>query len=179
MRWFWIDRFTEFVSGQRATALKSVSLSEEAVDLYAPGRTYLPTSLVIEGLAQTAGLLVSQTSDFLDRVVLAKVQSSKFYFRAYPGDTLTYRVQIERQDPVGAFAVGTSHRGDELHAEIRLMFAILQDERFENVQLFEPGELCRMCRMLRLFEVGVHEDGSPVQVPKHMLDAELALLLQD
>lgn len=35
MRWFWIDRFTEFVSGKHATAVKNVSLVEEVVDGYA------------------------------------------------------------------------------------------------------------------------------------------------
>ena len=178
MRWFWIDRFTEFVSGKHASALKSVSLSEEAVDEYAPGRTYLPSTLIIEGVAQTGGLLVGQASDFLDRVVLAKVQSSKFYFEAYPGDTLSYSVEIERQDSDGAFVHGTSHLGDRLQAEFRLMFAKLQDERFERVELFEPASLCRMCRLLRMFEVGVNEDGSPIKVPSHMVEAEKALLLQ-
>jgi 3-hydroxyacyl-[acyl-carrier-protein] dehydratase len=177
MRWFWMDRFTEFVSGSHAAGVKGVTLSEEAVDEYAPGKPFLPQSLVIEGLAQAGGLLVAQQSDFLDRVVLAKVQKSKFYFDAYPGDLLTYRVELENFSQVGAFVVGTSHRGDELHAEIKLIFSILDDERFENVELFEPAELCRMCRVLRLFEVGVNQDGTPVRVPPHMIAAEKALLL--
>ena len=177
MRWYWIDQFTEFVSGSHAVARKSVSLSEEVVDGYAPGRTFLPASLIIEELAQTGGLLVGQKSDFLDRVVLAKVQSNKFYFEAYPGETLTYRVEILNMDQESAFISGTSHRGDELQAEVNLMFAKLRDERFENVELFEPAAFCRMIRMLRLFEVAVNQDGSPINVPKHMVDAETALLL--
>ncbi len=179
MRWFLIDRFTTFVTGQHATAVKSVTLSEDAVDEYAPGRTYMPNSLVIEGLAQTAGLLIGQPSGFLDRVVLAKIQSSKFHFDAYPGDTLTYHIEIERNDGEGWFVSGTSHCGDRLQAEIKLMFVILKDDdRFQNVELFEPAALCRMCRLLRLFEVGVHPDGSHVEVPPHMVAAEKALLLQ-
>ena len=58
------------------------------------------------------------------------------------------------------------------------MFAILDDDRFENVELFEPAALCRMCRLLRMFEVGVNEDGTPIKVPQHMVEAEKALLLQ-
>lgn len=134
--------------------------------------------MTIEGLAQTGGLLVGQQSDFLDRVVLAKVQKSKFYCEAYPGDTLTYRVDIDSNNPDGAFISGTSHLGDKLQAEIQLIFSILNDERFEKVELFEPAELCRMCRILKLFDVGVYEDGTPVRIPKHMLDAEKAGLLQ-
>ncbi len=177
MRWFWIDRFTEFVSGSHAVGLKGVSLSEEVVDEYAPGKPYLPHSLIIEGLAQAGGLLVAQQSDFLDRVVLAKVQKSKFYFEAYPGDLLTYRVEMENFSQIGAFVTGTSHLGDQLQGEIKLIFSILDDERFENVELFEPAELCRMCRLLGVFGVGVNPDGTPIQVPPHMVAAEKALLL--
>lgn len=176
MRWFWIDRFTEFVSGQSAVAVKSVSLSEEPVDEYAPGRTYFPSSLIIEGLAQTGGLLLSQVSDFKDRVVLAKISSSKFYCEAYPGDTLTYRVAMQNQLANGAIVQGTSHIGDKLQGEIELMFASLDDARFENVELFEPAQFCRMVRILRLFDVGVNPDGSPIHIPEHMLEAELAYL---
>ena len=176
MRWFWIDRFTELVSGKSAVAVKNVSLSEEVIDDYAPGRTFFPSSLIIEGLAQTGGLLVGQMSDFNDRVVLAKISKCKFYREAYPGETLTYRVKIDNQEGIGAMVQGTSHIGDELQCEIELMFASLDDERFENVELFEPAQFCRMIRMLRLFEVGVDTDGKPVKVPAHMVAAEKALL---
>ena len=157
-------------------AVKNVSLSEEVIDDYAPGRTFFPSSLIIEGLAQTGGLLVGQMSDFNDRVVLAKISKCKFYREAYPGETLTYRVKIDNQEGIGAMVQGTSHIGDELQCEIELMFASLDDERFENVELFEPAQFCRMIRMLRLFEVGVDTDGNPLKVPVHMVAAEKALL---
>ena len=176
MRWFWVDRFTEFVSGESATSVKNVSLSEEVVDEYAPGRTYFPSSLIVEGLAQTGGLLLGQMSDFEDRVVLAKISKSKFYCEAYPGDKLTYRITLGPQEGIGAVATGTSHIGDKLQAEIELMFAKLDDERFKNVELFEPAEFCRMVRLLRVFEVGVNPDGTPIEVPQHMIEAEKAFL---
>jgi 3-hydroxyacyl-[acyl-carrier-protein] dehydratase len=176
MRWLWIDRYTEFISGKSATAIKCVSLSEEVLDEYAPGRTFLPTSVIIEGLAQAGGLLVGQLTDFTARVVLAKISSSKFYFEAYPGDTLTYHVEITNQDGIGTMVDGTSHVGGKLHAEISLMFATLDDARFENVELFEASEFCRMIRLMRTFEVGVNQDGTPIKVPPHMVEAEKAFL---
>lgn len=172
MRWFWVDRFTEFVSGQSATGIKAVSQAEEPVEEYAPGRTYFPSSLIVEGLAQTGGLLLGQLSDFQDRIVLAKVSKCKFYCDAYPGDTLTYKVTLGNQGGIGSVATGTSHIGDKLQAEIELFFAKLDDERFNNVELFEPAEFCRMIRLLRIFEVGVNPDGTPIKVPEHMLEAE-------
>ena len=172
MRWFWIDHFTEFVSGQRAAAVKCVTLSEEAVDEYAPGRTYLPAPLIIEGIAQAGGLLLGQLSDFTDRIVLAKVASAAFHFEAFPGDSLTYQVEIMNRDPMGAVVQATSEIAGRRQADVSLMFAALQNDRFGQVELFEPAQFCRMLRLLRLFEVGVNPDGSPVKVPDHMIQAE-------
>lgn len=174
MRWFWIDRFTKFVVGQEAVAVKAVNLSEEPVDEYAPGRTFLPSSLIIEGMAQTGGLLLGQLSDFRDRIVLAKVAIAEFSREAEPGDTITFHAQLQQQDGIGAMINGTTEIGGQPHGRIDLMFARLEDERFKDVELFEPAEFCRMIRLLRLFEVAVHPDGRPIKVPQHMVEAEKA-----
>lgn len=178
MRWFWIDRFTEFVSGKYATAVKNVSLADEVTDEYAPGRPLYPSSMIIEGMAQSGGLLLDQMHGFSGRVVLAKVIKAEFFAEAMPGDRLDLRVDIDVIQDGGAFVKGTVHRGDQLQANIDLMFAILgtNDQRFAKVQLFEPADFCRMIRLLRTFQVGVNEDGTPIKVPQHMLDAEKAYL---
>lgn len=176
MRWFWIDQFTQFVSGQFAEAIKCVTLSEEVVDEYSPGRTYLPASVVIEGLAQTGGILVGQLSDFKARIVLAKIIESQFFFEVYPGDRLHYRMEIHNQEGIGTIVNGTSHLNEKLHAKVSLMFASLTDDRFQDLELFEPAEFCRMLRLMRLFEVGMDAEGNPIQVPSHMIEAEKAYL---
>jgi 3-hydroxyacyl-[acyl-carrier-protein] dehydratase len=176
MRWFWIDRFTEFVSGKYARAVKAVSLSEEVVDEYAPGATFLPSSLLIEGTAQCGGLLVAQLSDFRNRTVLAKVGNAKFHREVYPGSVVEFFVELTSLQPNGAFVSATIKHGDAPVAELDLMFAFLNDERFENVTLFEPAALCRMCRLMKLFDVGRYEDGRPIEVPQYMRDAEIAEL---
>ncbi len=173
MRWFWIDRFEEFVAGSHAVAVKAVSLSEEPVDDYSPGRPYYPASLIVEGLAQTGGLLIAQMSDFHSRVVLAKVSKSTFNFQACPGDKLVLKMVIENMQESGGIAKGTVHVGEALLCEADITFAFL-DDRFEGVQLFEPATFCRTLRCLRLFDVGVDQEGNPVQVPQFMLDAERA-----
>ena len=177
MRWFWIDRFSEFVSGKYATAVKCVSLADEVTDDYSPGRPYYPSSMIVEGMAQAGGLLIDQLNDFTGRVVLAKIQSSEFFFEALPGDQLDFRVELEDNLDVGSMVKGTVHRNGELQANINLIFAVLNDERFDKVQLFEPAEFCRMIRLLKLFEVGVNQDGTPIEVPQHMIEAEKFWLL--
>ena len=94
MRWFWIDRFTEFVRGRKATAVKSVSLAEEHLHDHFPGAALMPTTLIIEGMAQTGGILAADALAFKKQVVLAKVASAEFLFDVVPGDTLEYRAEL-------------------------------------------------------------------------------------
>lgn len=176
MRWFWIDRFTEFVSGKYARAVKCVSLTEEAVDEYCPGYPCLPSSVVIEGMAQTGGLLVGQLSDFRERVVLAKIGHCKFVDIPRPGQRLHFLAEITNLQPNGAYVVGRIERDGDLFCEMELMFAFLDDDKFAKVEQFEPAAFLRMLRLLRLFDVAVTESGEPVRIPPHMLEAEKTLL---
>ncbi|MDA1050157.1 MAG: beta-hydroxyacyl-ACP dehydratase [Planctomycetota bacterium] len=171
MRWFWIDRFVEFESGRRAVATKNISLVEEQMDEYGPWLPVMPASLVIEGLAQTGGLLVGEHNAFQERVVLAKIGKAVFHRPALAGDTLTYTTVVENMQADGAICQGTSHINGQLHAEIDLVFAHL-DDRFLGVDQFEPADFLRMLRLYRLYEVGRTKDEGPLKIPDHLLQAE-------
>ena len=173
MRWFWIDRFVEFESGRRATAIKNISLVEEQMDEYLPGCPVMPASLIVEGLAQTGGILVGEHNQFRERVVLAKVARATFHQPAVPGDTLRYTVTADDIRDTGAICHGTSHCDDRLQAEVELVFAHL-DDRFQGVDLFQPTDLLRTLRVWRVFEVGRDAKGRPLTIPPHLLDAEVA-----
>ncbi len=175
MRWFWIDRFDKFVVGQEAVTIKNVTLAEEPLDDYLPGFPHYPHSLIIEGMAQTGGLLLAQIEEFQQRVVLAKVSKAEFFRTAGPGDQLRLTARLLSLQPDGAIVEGSVQVNDEPQAELELTFAIL-DETFGEEAFFIPQELCRVLRALKLFEVGVHQDGSPIKIPQYMLDAEQAEL---
>jgi len=172
MRWFWIDRFETFDVGREAVTLKNVTLSEEPIDDYLPGIPHYPHSLMIEGMAQTGGLLISQMKEFHQRVVLAKISKAEFLDIARPGDQLRLRAVILSLKDDGAIVHGTIQVGGRTIADMELTFAIL-DETFGEESFFMPGDLCRILRSLRLFAVGRHSDGSPISVPEYMLQAEL------
>lgn len=171
MRWFWIDRFVEFVRGQRAVALKCIALTEEQIDNYTPIYPLMPNSLIVEGMAQTGGLLVGEMGEFKNRVVLAKLSKAVFYRPATPGNTLRYTATVQSAQPDGAIVATTSHLGDELQAEAEMWFAFL-DERFPGKTLFEPVDLLRMLQVFYLFEVATLPDGTPIGPPEWMLEAE-------
>ncbi len=172
MRWFWIDRFTEFVSGEKASAVKCVSLVEEYVDEYFPGSPMMTPSFVLEGFAQCGGILVGQQNDFLERVVLAKVAKAKFEFYARPGDQLTYSVRLEAMQADGGLVSATSHVDGRLQAEAELTFAHVDLSVRGPGSFFVPSDFLRMLRIFRLFDVGVNPNGEPIQIPQHLLDEE-------
>ncbi len=171
MRWFWIDRFIEFESGRRAAAEKAITLAEEQLDDYIPGFPVMPASLIVEGFAQTGGLLIGEHFEFRERVVLAKVGKAKFFREARPGEVLTYEVEAEYIAPDGSGIRGTGRIGDEPFCEVDLLFAHL-DGRFEGVDLFYPADFLCILRLFGLYDVGRKADGTRLEVPQHLLDAE-------
>ena len=123
MRWIWIDKFTEFHSGQRAVAVKNVTLAEEHLHDHFPGFPVMPECLMIEAMAQTAGILVGEAKKFQEKVVLAKIKKCVFFDYVKPGDTLKIEAKIESIAPEAAGTTGKITRQDKLIAEIDLMFS--------------------------------------------------------
>jgi 3-hydroxyacyl-[acyl-carrier-protein] dehydratase len=171
MRWYWIDRFTEFVRDKRAKAIKNVTFGEEPVDDYSPGYPHYPHSLMIEGMAQTGGLLVSEPGGFLTKTVLAKVSKAVFHRLVMPGDTIEFEAVLQDKQPTGAVIEGTIRVGQEIVAELELWFAFL-DSRFGESALFPAEDLLQTLRVLKMFDVAVDQNGNKIGPPAHMLEAE-------
>jgi 3-hydroxyacyl-[acyl-carrier-protein] dehydratase len=91
-------------------------------DLY-PDFPIYPHSLIVEGMAQTAGILVGEAGGFAEKVILAKIGRATFHQLVRPGDTLVFTAKIEQFSEQGASASGTVTTGDRLVAEIELMFS--------------------------------------------------------
>ena len=163
MRWFWLDRFTEFVSGSHATAEKCVSLSEDHLHDHWPYYPVMPNSLVAEGMAQCGGLLVSEIYKFSELVVLAKFAKCTFEGEARPGETLRYRATIEQVKDFGASVNVVGHIGDRPFSEAEIFFARFDADSTEQTrgrQLFNPADLLKWLRVVGVFDVGVRPDGT-------------------
>lgn len=134
MRWIWVDRFVELRSGKSARAVKAISLAEDHLhDLY-PGFPIMPHSLVIEGLAQTGGILVGEANEFREKVILAKIPRVRFEGFAVPGDLLTYEATLTELRPEGAIVAARAWRNDEPFAEAEIVFAHLDQSRGGDAQ---------------------------------------------
>ena len=123
MRWIWIDKFVEFESGRRAVAVKNVTLAEEHLHDHFPSFPIMPECLMIEAMAQTAGILVGQARDFQEKVVLAKISKVVFFDFVRPGDSIRLEAQIDMIALEAASTKGRITRGDQLIAEIDLLFS--------------------------------------------------------
>jgi 3-hydroxyacyl-[acyl-carrier-protein] dehydratase len=123
MRWIWIDRFLEFVPGKRAKAVKNVSLAEEYLHDHWSPFPIMPASLMIEGMAQTAGILVGQARGFKEKVILAKIAKAEFTDIAVPGDQLVYEAEIQSLSAEAAATVGKVYKNGEPFGQIDLMFS--------------------------------------------------------
>lgn len=123
MRWIWIDKFVEFKSGESAVAVKNVTLAEDHLHDHFPGFPVMPECLIIEGMAQTAGILVGEARKFEEKVILAKVKKAVFHDYVRPGDTLKLAAKIESIAPEAASTTGIVTCNEKTVAEIDLMFS--------------------------------------------------------
>lgn len=123
MRWIWFDRFEEFVPGERAVSVKNVTLAEDHLHDHFPGFPVQPASLMIEGMAQTAGILVGQARDFAEKVILAKVKRAVFHRLVRPGQQIRFVAQLEQITDAAATTRGEIRCGDELVGEVDLVFS--------------------------------------------------------
>jgi len=108
----WIDRIVELVPRERLVAIKHVSLAEDHLHDHFPAQgarppmPVMPGSLIIEGMAQTAGILVGHAESFREKVILAKVTRAELLDDARPGHTLRYIATIENLTKQGASTRG-------------------------------------------------------------------------
>ncbi len=134
MRWIWIDRFLDFQSGRSARAVKNLSLAEDHFADHFPGYPVMPACLMLEGLAQTGGILVGEVNDYREKVVLAKVPQARFHRDVLAGEQIVYEVELLHLRPEGAAVKGRITSDGALVAEAEIFFAHLDQAR--SRQLF-------------------------------------------
>lgn len=133
MRWIWIDKFVAFEPGKSATAVKNLSAAEDHFADHLPGFPVMPAPLILEGLAQTGGILAGHARGFREKVVLAKVPKARFPREAMPGETLEYYAEIQDLRDEGALVAGRVTSDGDLIAEAEIFFAHLDNARAQQL----------------------------------------------
>ncbi len=94
-----IDRVEEVVSGKRAIGIKNVTANEPHFEGHFPDKPIMPGVLIVEAMAQTAGVLVVETLGMIDQGLLVyfmTLDKTRFRKLVEPGDVLELHVKILR-----------------------------------------------------------------------------------
>jgi 3-hydroxyacyl-[acyl-carrier-protein] dehydratase len=95
-----VDRVLEFVPGKRITALKNVTFNEPFFTGHFPHRPVMPGVIVIEALAQAAGILALRTVGVIPnentRFYFVAIDKARFRKPVEPGDQIVLKVAVGR-----------------------------------------------------------------------------------
>jgi 3-hydroxyacyl-[acyl-carrier-protein] dehydratase len=90
-----VDKVVEIEPGKKTVAVKNVTANEPFFQGHFPGNPIMPGVLIVEALAQTAGIAVAIQEESRDKLgVFAGIESMKFKKQVVPGDTLTLEAEI-------------------------------------------------------------------------------------
>lgn len=97
-----VDRVLDYEAGQWLTAVKNITANEPFFSGHFPTYPVMPGVLIIEALAQTAGILTQlttgdvHTGEVEDLHFLAGVNNARFKAMVKPGDQLTLHCKLMR-----------------------------------------------------------------------------------
>jgi 3-hydroxyacyl-[acyl-carrier-protein] dehydratase len=95
-----IDRVLEVVAGQSIRALKNVTVNEPFFPGHFPTRPVMPGVLIIEAMAQSAGILTFVTEGVVpepdDRFYFVGIDKARFRKPVEPGDQLILNAVLVR-----------------------------------------------------------------------------------
>jgi 3-hydroxyacyl-[acyl-carrier-protein] dehydratase len=95
-----VDRVLECVKGESIRAIKNVTMNEPFFPGHFPYRPVMPGVIIIEALAQAAGVLAFVTADVVPdestRFYFVGIDKARFRRPVVPGDQLLLSAQLER-----------------------------------------------------------------------------------
>jgi beta-hydroxyacyl-ACP dehydratase FabZ len=93
-----VDRVLEVEKSKRVVGIKNVSANEHFFEGHFPGNPIMPGVLIVEALAQTAGILTNVSADKKFKgVYFMSIEKAKFRKPVVPGDQLRLEVELVKQ----------------------------------------------------------------------------------
>jgi 3-hydroxyacyl-[acyl-carrier-protein] dehydratase len=92
-----VDRIVELEPGRRVVGIKQVTANEPQFTGHFPGRPIMPGVLMVEALAQTAGVAILVLDEYRGKMGLfAGIDECRFRRMVVPGDTIRMEVTVEK-----------------------------------------------------------------------------------
>ncbi|HUG03530.1 MAG TPA: 3-hydroxyacyl-ACP dehydratase FabZ [Steroidobacteraceae bacterium] len=95
-----VDRVIECIPGERIHAIKNVTVNEPFFPGHFPGRPVMPGVMILEALAQAAGILAFKTAgvvpDEKSLFYFVGIDDARFRRPVVPGDQLVLKATLER-----------------------------------------------------------------------------------
>ena len=115
-----VDRVETILPGQSITAIKAVSMNEGFFQGHFPGRPIMPGVLIVEALAQAAGVLAIESLGLADSgklVYFMAIEGAKFRAPVEPGCLLQLDVEFVQQRATVCKFAGRASVDGKLAAE--------------------------------------------------------------
>ena len=93
-----VDRIIDLHPGEKAVGIKNVTMNEEFFRGHFPGNPIMPGVLIVEALAQVAGVLSFRSGATPGQsVYFLSIERAKFRKPVIPGDQLRLEINITQQ----------------------------------------------------------------------------------
>ncbi|MEQ2129072.1 3-hydroxyacyl-ACP dehydratase FabZ [Caldanaerobacter subterraneus KAk] len=123
-----VDRIIELEEGKRAVGIKNVTANEPFFQGHFPDNPIMPGVLIVEALAQVAGIAVMNVEEFKGKLGLfAGIDKCRFKKVVRPGDQLILEVSIDSIKMGLVKAKGVAKVGEEIAATAELMFVMAEE----------------------------------------------------
>jgi len=120
-----VDRII-MMDGMRVVGLKNVTANEEFFQGHFPGRPIMPGVLIVEAMAQAAGvLMLAKDENFGKLAYFTNINNVKFRKTVVPGDQLLMEVEITRLKSRTGQARGEAKVNGKLVCEAEFMFSLV------------------------------------------------------
>lgn len=123
-----LDRVLEFEKGVSAVGIKNLTINEAFFNGHYPGNPIMPGVLIVEAMAQLAGILMLQEEEADGLVPLfAGIEKARFKRLVIPGDVLKLEVNVAARRRNYLKVVGKASVDGELAAEGILSFVVVKE----------------------------------------------------
>ncbi|WP_422344077.1 3-hydroxyacyl-ACP dehydratase FabZ [Parasphingorhabdus sp.] len=115
-----VDRVEELVKDESIRAVKAVTMNEGFFQGHFPGRPIMPGVMIVEALAQAAGVLAMESFGLVGSgklVYFMAIDGAKFRSPVEPGCLLSLNVEFVQKRPRVCKFAGKAMIGDKLAAE--------------------------------------------------------------